>query len=112
MWSFALLAAALFCPAVWAAGLAERITGRRDPGWVVIDEVLGLWLTLPAVRAERPLDWVLAVALFRIFDIAKPWPLRRLEKLPGGLGVVADDVGAGLCAMMSLGLIRWLEIGY
>ena len=74
-----------------------------------MDEAVGVWLALGAVRVDRLLDWLLAIALFRLFDIAKPWPIRRLEQLPGGWGVVADDAAAGLCAMMSLGLIRWLQ---
>ncbi len=71
--------------------------GRPDPGRIVIDEVCGQLIAL----AFLPPGWVpagLAFALFRFFDIIKPWPIRRLERLPGGWGIMADDVGAGLAA--------------
>ena len=83
-------------PAIWAAGATARAVGREDPGMVVIDEVLGQWLTAAAIGRPTWQSFVLAFALFRIFDITKPWPIRRLERLPGGLGIVADDLLAGV----------------
>jgi phosphatidylglycerophosphatase A len=79
--------------------------GDPDPSCVVIDEVAGQLLTLLWATA----DWKSAMAgliLFRAFDIIKPAPLRRLERLPGGLGVMLDDLGAGLYALGTMQLLR------
>ena len=108
--TLAILAALLLAPAVWAAGQAERIFGREDPQQVVVDEVVGQWLALAAVRPDSPFDWVAGFLLFRLFDVWKPTPIRRFEALPGGWGVVADDAAAGVCAMMSLAFSRWLNL--
>jgi phosphatidylglycerophosphatase A len=86
-----------------AATIAARESGRKDPGFVVIDEVAGQWIALIGMRP----DWrhaALALALFRVFDIWKPWPIRRLEKLPEGTGIMLDDVAAGVLAM-AVGLV-------
>jgi len=106
-WALAPLAAALFAPAAWAASETERNSKAHDPGYVVVDEVVGQWIALSLARPGRWEDWLIAVVLFRLFDIAKPPPIRTLERLPGGWGVVADDAAAGLCAMMILGAYRW-----
>lgn len=82
-----------------AATIAARESGRKDPGFVVIDEVAGVWIALLAA-IPRP-DWkhiLAALLLFRLFDIWKPVPVRQLEKLPEGWGIVFDDVAAGLYA--------------
>ena len=82
-----------------AATIVARESGREDPGFVVVDEVAGQWIALIAVRP----DWrhaVLALVLFRLFDIWKPWPIRRLERLPEGTGIMLDDVAAGLLALV------------
>jgi phosphatidylglycerophosphatase A len=85
---------------VWSAGVAGRCTGIADPGAVVIDEVAGVWATpadqTPTMVAIRTA--ILAFSLFRLFDIVKPWPIAALEHLPGGWGVMADDLAAGLLA--------------
>ena len=91
-----------------ASTIVERESGREDPGFVVIDEVAGQWIALIAVRP----DWqhaALALVLFRLFDIWKPWPIRRLEALPAGTGIMLDDVAAGLLAL-AVGLLfsRWV----
>ncbi len=81
-----------------AATLAARESGRHDPGFVVIDEVAGQWIALLGC----PADWqnaFLALILFRLFDITKPFPARQLERLPEGWGIVFDDVAAGLYAL-------------
>lgn len=105
-WAFAILSALLVLPAVWAARRLERQTQQHDPQIVVADEVLGQWIAL----APAPvLDWrslVFALLLFRFFDIVKPFPVRRLEALPGGIGIVADDLMAGLYAALVLFLLR------
>jgi phosphatidylglycerophosphatase A len=108
-WSLAVAAVLLTPLASLACGVVERETGAEDPGFIVIDEVAGQWLTLAAIRPERPLDWLGALALFRVFDVLKPWPIRRLEKLPNGWGVVADDFAAGACAMMTITVMRAFE---
>ena len=83
-----------------AATIAARESGREDPGFVVIDEVAGQWITLLALtsRIPKPADALMALLLFRIFDVWKPFPIRHLEKLPEGWGIVFDDVAAGLYA--------------
>ena len=96
-------AAAATLIGIWAAGIVERQSGRLDPGFVVIDEVAGQLTALPFV----PLDIghvLLALVLFRIFDIFKPPPVRQLERLHGGVGIMMDDVAAGLYALF-IGLI-------
>jgi phosphatidylglycerophosphatase A len=77
---------------------------------VVIDEVLGLWVTLLGA-AER--NWKVfgaAFVLFRIFDIWKPWPVRKLERLPEGAGIVADDLAAGVYGALFLYLGSWMNL--
>jgi phosphatidylglycerophosphatase A len=93
-----------------AATIAARESGRKDPGFVVIDEVAGVWITL--LGAVFHPNWkhiVVALLLFRVFDIWKPFPIRHLEKLPEGWGIVFDDVAAGLYAWAVLVLLnKWL----
>jgi phosphatidylglycerophosphatase A len=91
----------LFVVGSWAGSVAERHFGRTDPGEVVVDEVMGMLLTLFLTGV----GWTGAVAgffLFRIFDIVKPFPARRLEHLPGGIGVMADDAMAAIYANVAL----------
>lgn len=86
--------------------VVARESGIKDPGFVVIDEVAGQMIALIAV----PLHWKYMLAgfiLFRSFDIVKPFPLRRLETLPEGTGIMMDDVGAGLYALALLQI--WLH---
>ncbi len=99
-------AAAVFALGVWSSNRYERADGGKDPGAIVIDEVAGQWLTL-APFAPDPVSYLLGFALFRLFDILKPWPIRLLErKFTGGLGVMLDDIGAGLAAMACLFLLQ------
>jgi len=92
-----------------AATVAARESGRHDPGFVVIDEVAGQWIAL----LFSPADWrhgVIALILFRLFDITKPFPARQLENLPEGWGIVFDDVAAGLYALAVASLLRlWIQ---
>jgi phosphatidylglycerophosphatase A len=88
-----------------AASVVERESGGHDPQYVVIDEVAGQWITLLLC----PADWrhgLIALVLFRLFDIVKPFPVRRLERFPGGWGIVFDDVAAGLYAFCIASLLR------
>jgi phosphatidylglycerophosphatase A len=80
-----------------AATIVARESGREDPGHVVIDEVAGQLIALIALPADWP-HAVLALVLFRLLDILKPPPIRQLERLPGGTGILLDDVAAGLIA--------------
>lgn len=101
------------CVAIWSAEEAGRRWGVVDHPAIVIDEVVGLWLAvlIPLTLIPLPIElrwWVLlgALALFRIFDIAKPWPVSQLERtLPGGWGVVLDDLAAGAMAGLCLTVI-------
>lgn len=96
------LVVALSWPAVWASTKTARSLNDPDPKCVVIDEVLGQWLTLVGASALSWKGFALALALFRLFDIWKPWPVRNFEKLPGGLGIVSDDLGAALYGALIL----------
>ena len=92
-----------------AATRMARSTGLKDPQFVVIDEVAGQLITLIAV----PVSWkslLLGFILFRGFDIVKPPPVRQLEHLPGGIGIVLDDVGAGLYALVIMQVV--LHFGF
>lgn len=90
----------------WSGTVAERHFGRSDPGQVVVDEVAGMLLTLFLV----PVGWAgacLGFLLFRLSDIVKPYPANRLERLPGGVGIMADDLMAGVYANVALRLCIW-----
>ena len=89
----------------WAASRTEKISGTKDPGKVVVDEVAGQYIALlPVPFLVDPAWWsaIVAFALFRFFDIVKPYPARRLENLQGGLGVMADDLIAGVYAAIGV----------
>lgn len=89
---------------IWASAVYVRRTGLQDPSVIVVDEVAGQWLTLLAVPVD-PLAYGLGFVLFRIFDVLKPWPVSWADRrVKGGLGVVLDDLLAGLLA----GAIAWL----
>jgi phosphatidylglycerophosphatase A len=97
----------LFAAGVWAGTTAEQYFGGIDPGPIVMDEVVGMLMTLAFI----PVSWTGALAgfvLFRIFDVFKPWPARSLERLHGGFGVMADDAMAAVYANLSLRLLLWL----
>jgi phosphatidylglycerophosphatase A len=100
-WATLLLATVALVIGIPAADRVARASGIQDPPFVVIDEVVGQLITLIAV----PVSWkslVLGFILFRGFDIAKPPPIRNLEHLPGGLGIMMDDVVAGLFAFAGM----------
>lgn len=90
----------------WAASRAETLFGRKDPGCVVVDELLGQWLTLLPFAALGPLQLAAGFVLFRVMDILKPWPVRAVERgVPGGLGVMLDDAVAAIPAAVLLWLV-------
>ncbi len=100
--ALATLAAALVITLIGipASTIVARESGRKDPGFVVIDEVAGQLFALVLMRP----NWqhaLIALVLFRLFDIWKPWPIRKLEALPAGTGIMLDDVAAGLLALVT-----------
>ena len=99
---FAALAMAVSAPGIWAPGETARERKLKDPGFVVVDEVVGQWLALSGARLLNWKTFLAAFVLFRLFDIWKPFPVRQLESLPGGVGIVADDLMAGLYAALVL----------
>ncbi len=107
--ALAILAAILTLPAVWASERAGRYWQEKDPQRVVVDEVVGQWLALAAVPDSRWKYWIAGFVAFRLFDIWKPFPVRNAERLPGGWGIVADDLVAGLYGAVVLLLLRWVN---
>lgn len=98
----------VFIAGAWSGNVAERHFGRTDPGQVVIDEVMGMLVTL----FLNPVGWAGALAgfvLFRLFDVVKPYPANRFERLHGGIGVMADDAMAAVYANLVLrGVLHWI----
>ena len=106
-WAFSAVAVCAVPLAIRAIEAATAEFGSKDPSSVVLDEVIGLWIAIAPVSAASWPQWITALVLFRVFDIAKPFGIRRLEGLPGGRGVLADDIAAGACAMIGALLVRW-----
>lgn len=101
------LIVALFAAGVWSGTIAERYFGGVDPGPIVMDEVVGMLITLAFI----PVGWsgaLVGFVLFRVFDVVKPFPAGRLEQWHGGLGVMADDAMAAVYANLTLRLGMWL----
>ncbi|ADH85068.1 phosphatidylglycerophosphatase A family protein [Desulfurivibrio alkaliphilus] len=104
---YALSLAGIIVLAVIISGMAEKILDRPDPGMVVIDEVAGMLIALIAVPATFT-AWLLAFVLFRFFDILKPFPIRFIDRrCHGGLGIVLDDLLAGLYALGCIHLLLY-----
>lgn len=100
--------AGLFVVGSFAAGEMEKILDNRDPGVVVIDEIVGMLIVMIAVPAT-PLAMVLGFVLFRVFDIAKPFPVNFFDqRFHGGLGIMLDDVIAGIYSLVALQLVLFL----
>jgi phosphatidylglycerophosphatase A len=103
---------------LWASEKEAVRRGAKDPRPIVVDEIAGQWLTylvalpfLPVLTSTHLVVFTAAgFLLFRFFDVVKPWPIRACEKLPGGIGIVADDLAAGYFAAFSL-LIGWKIFG-
>ena len=106
----------VFGVGIWASQTESTRRGKVDPGPVVIDEVVGQWLTMAPslllLESQSSLSLGLAAIagffLFRLFDVWKPWPVRRFEALPGGIGIMADDVAAAVYAAAVLSLALFL----
>jgi phosphatidylglycerophosphatase A len=103
----AVLLVAVTVLGVWAADQAERLLGGKDPGAIVIDEVAGMMLAALLVP-PTPSALLAAFVLFRVFDVLKPFPANVSQRLRGGLGVMVDDLVAGLYALALVGLARYL----
>ena len=97
-----------FTAGIWICGEASKQLGVHDHGGIVWDEFVGFWIAMWALPPTWP--WILAgFILFRLFDIVKPWPIGPLDKkVHGGLGIMIDDVVAGLMACACLHLTLWL----
>jgi phosphatidylglycerophosphatase A len=98
----ATFAGLLFAVGVWSAGKAEKVFGRADPRQVVIDEVAGQIITFVATPRITWIGLIAGFILFRAFDVVKPFPARRAERIPGGWGIMLDDVVAGLYSLIVL----------
>ena len=93
---------AIFVVGFFAAGSAEKILDRADAGQIVIDEILGMFITL-MLAPNHPLAWLLGFILFRIYDIRKPFPVSWFDqRVHGGIGIMMDDVIAGIYAFITL----------
>jgi phosphatidylglycerophosphatase A len=99
--------AVVFAIGVWASSGTEVALGRKDPGIVVIDEVLGMLITLALLPVSIP-GVVAGFLIFRALDVIKPYPAAQLEHLHGGLGIMADDAVAGLYSHLILRALLWM----
>jgi phosphatidylglycerophosphatase A len=100
--SLLILLLVLLAPSIWSATATARVLNRKDPGQVVIDEVLGQWVTLLGAAVWSWKSFLAAFILFRLFDIWKPQPVRAAESLPEGTGIVMDDLIAGVYGALIL----------
>ena len=111
-WVEPLLIVALFAAGVWAAASTERQLGNTDPGPVVIDEVVGMLVTVMWIPVT-PLGALVGFLVFRVLDVVKPWPSRQFESLHGGMGIMADDVMAGVYGhLLMRGLVLAAPAGW
>ena len=97
-------------PAIWAADVTARESGLKDPQIVVVDEVVGQWITLAGAMRFNWISWLVAFLLFRAFDIWKPPPVRQLERVKGGAGIVLDDAMAGIYGALVLYAAGWFNL--
>lgn len=105
--SYLLVLIAFFILGFFVSGSAEKILDSPDAGCIVIDEILGMFITLTAAPSH-PVAWILGFVLFRIFDIFKPFPVSWFDqRIHGGIGIMMDDVIAGLYAFICLQSIWW-----
>ncbi len=106
--AYLLILVALFIVGFFVSGSAEKIVDRPDAGPIVIDEILGMFITL-TLAPNHPVAWILGFILFRIFDITKPFPVSWFDqRIHGGIGIMMDDVIAGLYAFCCLQAIWYI----
>jgi len=115
IWQYGIVVAAIIAIGIWAAERADRAWGTHDTGRIVIDEVAGYLVTMTLVDRGHLVPLLVGFVVFRLLDIVKPPPIRWLdENLPGGFGVVIDDVAAGVLGMVTMlaldrfGALAWL----
>ena len=101
----------LFAVGVWAGTISERYFGGIDPGPIVIDEVVGMLITLAFIPVGLS-GAIVGFFIFRVFDVIKPYPAGRLERLHGGLGVMADDAMAAIYGNITLRIVLWAVPGW
>jgi phosphatidylglycerophosphatase A len=111
LWGRVLVLLFVLVTGTTASSRAEKVLGQKDPSEVVIDEVLGQWIAILPFASLVWWEYAAAFVLFRLFDITKPWPVRRLEDVGGGLGVMIDDAAAGVYALLCMLLLRLLTGG-
>lgn len=100
----------LLVPGIWSATVVARETNITDPHIVVVDEVIGQWITLLGTATYNWRSWLVALLLFRALDVWKPAPARQFESFPGGWGIVADDVMAGLYGALAIFVLDRLHL--
>jgi phosphatidylglycerophosphatase A len=109
-WTLLLLTALLLAPGIWSAGVVAKRTNQPDPQIVVVDEVIGQWITLAGAATFNWTTPLAAFVLFRLLDMWKPAPARQFENFPGGWGIVADDVMAGVYGALAIFVLDHLHV--
>jgi phosphatidylglycerophosphatase A len=109
-WTLLLLTALLLAPGIWSAGVVAKRTNQPDPQIVVVDEVIGQWITLAGAATFNWKTYLAAFVLFRLLDMWKPAPARQFENFPGGWGIVADDVMAGVYGALAIFVLDHLHL--
>jgi len=109
-WTLLLLTALLLAPGIWSAGVVAKRTNQPDPQIVVVDEVIGQWITLAGAATFNWKTYLAAFVLFRLLDMWKPAPARQFENFPGGWGIVADDVMAGVYGALAIFVLDHLHV--
>jgi phosphatidylglycerophosphatase A len=107
----AVAALVLLLAGIPASAIVSREAATEDPSFVVADEVVGQWVALISASL-RPWEWLLALLLFRLFDILKPAPARQFDRMHSGFGIMMDDVAAGIYAMVVVWLVRLFSTGW
>lgn len=109
-WTLLLLTALLLAPGIWSAGVVAKRMNKPDPQIVVVDEVIGQWITLAGAATFNWKTYLAAFVLFRLLDMWKPAPARQFENFPGGWGIVADDVMAGVYSALAIFVLDHLHV--
>lgn len=104
--SHAIAALVVIIVGTWATSISLDEEGGEDPQWIVIDEWAGVFIALIGTSSSDPLHILLGFALFRFFDITKPGPVSKAEDLPGAVGIMGDDIVAGLISLVVMVAVR------